>query len=446
MRYTIEISFDERQYKLIGFMSVENYDVDEEFLLFRLENNFERNQLLYHKKEEGICIKKILDSKMCEIDYEILQLECKRFFCQVRTNTSKIYVQYEIPIKIIDGCIRLEDSVYGGLSCYPRLVNTKNVRRRCLDYEKGDYVLSIRVPDGCNVIASGMATKARACKERWFRFEAQKTSGMGLIVAINTDYMFEYYNGVFIGTWYFIDKQHNCDYVWGKKVQSILKEGITHMTDVMGFFPCRQIMAGPGNPFFGGGYATSNLIFINYGNDRGQDELNMRKIIFHELAHMYFGYYLNDDNYFGKCISKGLSVWFEGYIGEKYYGERCTIPETCLIELNLHPICYYEQFAKSEENWNQFFYHDLSHCMIQYIYHKLGEEVFLNKIKKMLESYVDKIMYFEDFLSEIGIEELASIFVCKECKEISHNIYNDTLRKDLSRDGHQKRNNKLFEN
>ena len=127
MRYTIEILFDKAQYKLSGFMSVENYDVDDNFLLFRLENNFERNQLLYHKKDKGICIKKILDSKMREIDYEILQLECKRVFCKARTKSSKVYVQYDIPIKILDGCIRLEDSVYGGLSCYPRLVNTKKI-------------------------------------------------------------------------------------------------------------------------------------------------------------------------------------------------------------------------------------------------------------------------------------------------------------------------------
>lgn len=427
MRYTIEILFDKAQYKLSGFMSVENYDVDDNFLLFRLENNFERNQLLYHKKDKGICIKKILDSKMREIDYEILQLECKRVFCKARTKSSKVYVQYDIPIKILDGCIRLEDSVYGGLSCYPRLVNTKKIRRCCLDYEKGDYLLSIRVPNGCNVIASGVATKELIGNEQIFHFKAQKACGIGLIVANNVDYMHEYYKGVFLGTWYFIAKQHRCDYLWAQKVQSILKEGITYMINVMGFFPCRKIMAGPGIPFFDGGYATENLIFINYGNDKEQNKLNLQKIILHELAHMYFGYYLNDDNYFGKCISKGLSMWFERYISGTDYGEFYTFAENCLMKLKLYPICYYEQLTKNEQNWNQLFYHDLSYCMIQYIVHRLGEEVFFNKIRTILEKYVDRIMYVDDFVTEIGMEELTPFFVCEECKEIKYNIYNDML-------------------
>lgn len=403
--YNIELDLDCTGKRLVGKMKAYIPEQHSKNCILRIDNNYVLNRAIYSEEDMKMVITSIKDQCNKKIDYELILTKCGKEFYRINNVKGMIEVNYYIKIRTFDHIIRFEDSIYGGIACYPRIID-EHTRFFCVDCVKANYSVKINVPISAVVYTSGRMTRCVYNKKKLY-FILEKAIGFGMIIAFGVGNIARIAYNIELNMLYFEDNKAIYDKTFAKRIESIVEENIFKLENAFFSFPTKHITIVPGIPFLRGGYVSEGILFLNYVDFETISEENLGNLIMHELAHFYFGIYFNDDCFYGKCIGKGLSMWAEEKInGKNYYNESIAIDE----KISIFPICYYQR-TNIQYDWNTNIYHIQAFELIKRIESLIGEKIFIQKLLALMNHSNGKVIYYDEFLKRMGVEYLMDSFV-----------------------------------
>lgn len=398
--------------KVLGKIHLSSEEANGNYWFLRLDNNYYRNRVFYKQDTMKIEIISVYNSNNDDVLYSIEKLKCGREICKIPYQAGGVDVNYEIVIDIYDRIIRFEDSIYGGVACYPRIIE-KEMQYPCLDCHKADYSVQFSIQRNCIVVTSGMITQMSNFDDI-AHFYLSNSLGFPILVADKIDYISGSARNVILKAFFFTSEKSEFDNRVGRRVLEAAQKCINEIIRVIGFFPCKTLYLLPGNKYYQGGYVSNKIIYINYFNIQHLEEKHIYQIIMHEIAHLYFGVELNDDYYYGKCLSKSLSMWLESYMNPSIYQDI----KIDHYEFNFMPICQYQKDNKINFDWNYQIYHIEAYKMITWMGDIIGSDLFFKRLCDLMNKYKNRLLYVSNFINEMKMPEIANFFATTtDCPE-----------------------------
>ncbi|MCK4260638.1 MAG: hypothetical protein KAX49_16800 [Halanaerobiales bacterium] len=320
---------------------------------------------------------------------------------------GEISVLFEARSVFSEGLINLNDSFYGNIGAYPRLILMSEYQNELFmewdNYYHSDYEVKITLPINYKEITSGFLKESilEGDKKTSIYF-VKGIPTFGIILGSNLDYYTSKTKNILIKSWYRKDEVFKNEKFRAKELLDIAKESIDFYYSYFDFYPQKILNIVSGRKSLLGGYASSNILFIHDFN-KLTDKLEWfsKYIIAHEIAHMYFGMYLNDDNTYPKWLTIGLSMWadkkFTDYLNIKSGNSLERYYKAALEGRNLIIMQRVKKLENEKWDWNGALAHDTAFILFRDLENLVGESLFLQIVRELFKNYHQKIIKAEDF-------------------------------------------------
>ena len=175
-----------------------------------------------------------------------------------------VRVDFEIVIDIYDRMIRFEDSIYGGVTCYPRIIE-REMAYPCLDCRRADYNVSFYIRSNCTIITSGKVSYGNN-KMDTNLYHISNSLGFSLLISNEIDCVCDRVSQVELIIFFFKHEGTEFDINIAKEVLKLAKKCIIQLIRIMDFFPYKTLYIVPGNKFYQGGYVSNKIIYSNFAH------------------------------------------------------------------------------------------------------------------------------------------------------------------------------------